>query len=431
MGTIVRTAGIVVVVAASLGFGACTPGGAGSPTDGVSVSPVASASPAIPPLVWTRSTDPALGGAGEQWLNDVVAAGPGLVAVGADSQPSAVTAGAVWTSADGSAWTRVPSPPVTAGSRCASPLTDGSTDLSVATAGGPGLVALGPGWVPAEDGGECDLVVAWTSSDGLTWQPGHREPLHEWQGTSLWDVAPGGPGFVAVGGSLGTRSWDAAVWTSPDGSAWTRVPDEGSVSGSRGRDVFVHAVTRGGPGVVAVGSEQHQDRCTRAVVWTSRDGLGWTRAPDDAAALRGDCDQGMSSVTSGGPGLVAVGGAAYDPDSSTGWSRAAVWTSPDGVTWTRVPHEDAVFGDADAAPMAMSDVVSLGTMLVATGEAAGRPAAWASLDGATWSRMDLGPLFDPAESVYLSALTAGGPGLVAVGTVDDDALVLTAEATSP
>ena len=37
-------------------------------------------------------------------------------------------------------------------------------------------------------------------------------------------------------------------------------------------------------------------------------------------------------------GIISVG-----RDVTTG--NAAVWTSPDGVTWTRVAHEDALFGD--------------------------------------------------------------------------------------
>jgi len=49
----------------------------------------------------------------------------------------------------------------------------------------------------------------------------------------------------------------------------------------------------------------------------------------------------MVSVTVGGPGLVAVG---FDrtPDNDEG--DAAVWTSPDGLTWSRVDHDEAVFG---------------------------------------------------------------------------------------
>ncbi len=52
------------------------------------------------------------------------------------------------------------------------------------------------------------------------------------------------------------------------------------------------------------------------------------------------------------------------------------------------------------------------------------------------ARADLGPLFDTGEIGYLDSLTAGGPGLVAVGRVEEatpnhewapaDALVLTA-----
>jgi hypothetical protein len=40
----------------------------------------------------------------------------------------------------------------------------------------------------------------------------------------------------------------------------------------------------------------------------------------------------MRSVTVAGPGLVAVGG-------------ATVWTSVDGIRWSRVPHDDGVFGE--------------------------------------------------------------------------------------
>ena len=47
----------------------------------------------------------------------------------------------------------------------------------------------------------------------------------------------------------------------------------------------------------------------------------------------------MFSVTTGGPGLVAVG-----DDSSGQDSDAAVWTSPDGVISSRIPHDEAVFG---------------------------------------------------------------------------------------
>lgn len=61
----------------------------------------------------------------------------------------------------------------------------------------------------------------------------------------------------------------------------------------------------------------------------------------------------MQTVTSTGQGLVAVG-----------WDQgAAVWTSSDGITWSRAPHDDA-FGEAW-----MSGVAHWGPGLVAVGGA--------------------------------------------------------------
>ena len=53
--------------------------------------------------------------------------------------------------------------------------------------------------------------------------------------------------------------------------------------------------------------------------------------PEDPPVFRA-----MFGVTVGGPGLVAVGGR----------RNAAVWTSIDGITWSRLPHDEAVFGSA-------------------------------------------------------------------------------------
>jgi hypothetical protein len=59
----------------------------------------------------------------------------------------------------------------------------------------------------------------------------------------------------------------------------------------------------------------------------------------------------MLSVTTGGPGLVAVGTDGYPYIGNSGQLSefpdelavdAAVWTSPDGLVWTRVPHNEAI-----------------------------------------------------------------------------------------
>ena len=45
--------------------------------------------------------------------------------------------------------------------------------------------------------------------------------------------------------------------------------------------------------------------------------------------------------------------------------NAAVWTSPDGFTWSRVPHDEAVFGGAGEQKMV--SVTGGGLGLVAVG----------------------------------------------------------------
>jgi hypothetical protein len=107
-------------------------------------------------------------------------------------------------------------------------------------------------------------------------------------------------------------------------------------------------------------------------------GLVWLRVPNDEAAFEGSGDQMMSAVVAGGPGLVAVG------DDVPGEERdAAVWTSADGLVWSRVPHDEAVFGGVET--QMMSSVAVGGPGLVAVGYsylgADGDAAVWTSADG--------------------------------------------------
>ena len=161
--------------------------------------------------------------------------------------------------------------------------------------------------------------------------------------------------------SLTTVPADApvAATTPPPGlltsSSWSRVPQDEAVFGGDGEQKMF-GVTVGGPGLVAVGS----------AVWTSPDGTTWSRVPYNEAVFGGGA--GMASVTAGGPGLVAVG--AY---GSLDGGDAAVWTSVDGITWSRVPYSEAVFGGAQ---LGMSSVIVGGPGLVAVGVADTDAAVW-------------------------------------------------------
>lgn len=103
-------------------------------------------------------------------------------------------------------------------------------------------------------------------------------------------------------------------------------------------------VTTAGPGLVAVGGDWLSEGDGAAAVWTSVDGVTWSRVPRDAAVFGGENDQAMNSVTSAGSGLVAVGRAWAESGDE---SAASVWTSVDGITWSWMGYDEEVFGSQD------------------------------------------------------------------------------------
>ena len=340
------------------------------------------------------------------WLASVAAAAAVLVLFGGVMWLSRVSGSDAPPAAPPSSftWTRVPHDEAIFG----------EASMSSVTAGGPGLVAVGVAWDHPSRDPEVypGYAAVWTSPDGATWS---RVPHDEavFGEASMSSVTAGGPGLVAVGdGDLG-----AAVWTSPDGVTWTRVPHDQAVFG----EASMSSVTVGGPGLVAVGTggpayvwhyDVYEVELIDAAVWTSVDGVTWTRVPHDEAIFG---EASMLSVTAGGPGLVAVGGAE---------DHAVVWTSVDGVTWSRVPHDEAVLGRGGQW---MNSVIAGGPGLVAVGRndlsflarssPVGGAGVWTSPDGFTWSwvRRAEGTGRAPGGGRSLWSITEAGPGLVAVG----------------
>lgn len=236
-----------------------------------------------------------------------------------------------------------------------------------------------------------------------------------WMWAMIYGVAAQGPGVVAVGTRFPTVDYRdrPAVWTSPDGATWAVVPHDEAVFGGV-MSGYAEAVAAGPLGLVAVGSEYQGDDYD-AAVFTSPDGRAWSRVPDPGGVFGGPGWQGMHAVTAGGPGWVAAG---YD-DSGEDWN-AAVWTSPDGVTWTRVPHDEALFGGVN--DQEIFGVLPAGPGLVAVGHDDEAPAAWVSVDGLAWEKVpgdgfSSDPAFDNAAKV-MRAVAAGPQGLVAVGYLE-------------
>jgi hypothetical protein len=166
---------------------------------------------------------------------------------------------------------------------------------------------------------------------------------------------------------------------------WVQVCDAESFGGAA-MGAVMHAVVAGGPGLVSVGIRGDQDCCFDdflysaerdpsyesdeylvgdAGVWTSLDGLTRSRVPHDEAvfAVSNSSEEIMLSVTAAGPGLVAVGSSAAS--EYCGWD-AAVWTSPDGLTWTQVQSPNTC-GGPNGSSEQMHSVTDAGSALVAVG----------------------------------------------------------------
>lgn len=346
------------------------------------------------PLIWSPVPHDAeaFGGSGTQRMLSVTAGGPGLVAVGLDGDQGPA---AVWTSSDGITWTEAAAVPRWE--------TSGGERMESVTLGGPGLVAVGTSVWTSVDG------ITWTLRDaGLTSHDTSASTGSDWQ--MMKSVTAGGPGLVAVGINWG--SGGGAVWTSVDGITWSRVPRDQAVFGNS----ITTSVTAGGPGLVAVGRVWSiPDEDTDAGVWTSVDGTTWSRVPNDGSVFGGAGVQQMLSVTAGGPGLVAVGfeDLSFQPNGEgfTDDRTAAVWTSVDGITWSRVPHDEIVFGGHSDT---MTSVTATADGLVAVGHSDMGSASWTSVDGITWFRVP----FDETAVGSMSGVAVGGPGLVAVGSTD-------------
>jgi hypothetical protein len=361
-------------------------------------------------LNWSRvpAGGTVLSGAGNQRMLSVTAGGPGLVAVGREETGADVD-GAVWTSVDGLTWLRVPDEAGVLGGT-------GDQLMESVVAGGPGLVAVG-----RENLGDGFDGAVWTSVDGLAWLRVADEAgvLGGTGGQLMESVVAGGPGLVAVGLEESATGFDALVWTSVDGLTWLRVPDDLAAFGGNA-DQTMNSVTVGGPGLVAVGWEESAIGFDGAV-WTSVDGFTWSRVPDEGAVFGGAGDQLMESVAAGGPGLVAVGwdGSGGELRSPTVGLDAAVWTSVDGLTWSRVPDDEAVLGGEGFQQLLSVTVGGPGVVAVGRDESGTTDfdaAVWSSVDGLTWSRVPHDEaVLGGVGFQHMRSVTVGGPGLVAVG----------------
>ncbi|HEV3287880.1 MAG TPA: hypothetical protein VG123_02690, partial [Streptosporangiaceae bacterium] len=172
-----------------------------------------------------------------------------------------------------------------------------------------------------------------SANAGASWQlapvrsPGGGQGIQAPLGHPAALLAGGPGGWAAVG--------PQALWTSPNGLAWTLAATHGISPQSPGDSVWVITKTADGFLAAGTGSASSTNHgATQAVLWTSRDGVTWQRMTAAQLGLAGPGEtvlnishataQGNATVISG---TVAKGGTSYD----------AAWLSTnDGAAWTRV-----------------------------------------------------------------------------------------------
>ena len=152
-----------------------------------------------------------------------------------------------------------------------------------------------------------------------------------------------------------------------------------------------------------------------AVTWVSTDGRQWRQGRSLDMTGIGQGAQ-VEEVVEGPAGLLALGRAAGCVDDGYGCvpePATALWTSVDGASWTRVDLRKAfggaAVGDVSAGPM--------GYMAVSrsSDSSAASPAVWLSADGQTWHSVSL----DPAtfEDSYLARGAVLADGFLVAGRI--------------
>jgi hypothetical protein len=262
-------------------------------------------------ITWTAPTTLVSGLRGMIQIETVVEGPSGLLALAyhyGDTCGGPEPVDAMWSSADGRAWQRLPMPKA---------FTTGSVET---IAGGPaGYIALGT----KSDAG---APAIWTSRTGANWASRPLPTVSS--GTLAIDgVASVADGFLVVGAVLGEGGCGGpahihpAIWYAADASSWTRVSLPGAMTSPNTSLV----VRRFGDRLLAIQSTGAIDT---ARAWTSTDGRTWTRVADVSSdiAYVPDSD-GVHAVT------------VIEPDSGTG-PATVIGVAPDGTTLTLTQDGD-------------------------------------------------------------------------------------------
>jgi hypothetical protein len=317
----------------SAALGGCG-GGAGSGVAGV---------PAVPPVTpETAQSGPLYG-----WQNVTVQAafagrdGAGLQVydnklwlLGGWNPSTAVfpnyTSNEVWNSSDGKHWTQIK--PNTFGTPAFDPSTDWEGRHMAGWAVFDNLL-----WIIGGDSNQCHYQPnAWSSSDGAHWTQvtnalpwGQRVLFYTLVfNDKIWVM--GGQTLVldTCPGYPQTETFYNDIWNSSDGRDWTQVTPLGAIWSPRG--VICGAVVFQGKMWVIGGGTYGSPQSLYNDVWSSPDGVNWTRVLA-SAPWQGRIYHDIIVYDNR---MWVIGG----HQANGGNNLSDVWSSPDGVNWSEVPN---------------------------------------------------------------------------------------------
>ncbi|MEO5874199.1 MAG: hypothetical protein ABIS86_18555 [Streptosporangiaceae bacterium] len=283
----------------------------------------------------------------------------------------------------------------------------GTTDRAVTA------LAWQDGQVAAAGSTDGDAAI-WISRDGEGWQRASGQAMSRTGAQRLTGLAAGPSGWLGVGVDGGTRP---LVLTSRTGTGWEQA-DQVPAFAPAGKEPLVATAAAGGPqGYVIVGQDGYG-----AAAWYSVDLQAWERGtPTSEDNLKGTqaTQRWMNSVTTGRFGFLAAGGVT-DPRAYGGVfvRRPAVWSAPDGRTWTlnRLPIPDGVNEGRLTHIVSRGDLVlAVGTAVVAAGARTVSLAYLSPDGGRSWQPVTL-----PAEAgqnMIITAVTSTDAGIVVAGAI--------------
>ena len=237
-----------------------------------------------------------------------------------------------------------------------------------------------------------------TSPDGSTWSTSDVSDTT----ADLCSVAWTGAQLVAVGST-------GKIFTSADGITWSKK--------TSGTSKTLRSVCCNGTKLVAVGDS--------GAILTSTDGSTWTNRSTDSTG-------NLKSVVWTGTGYVAVGGDMYwspgapvPPYGYQGYySKQINWTSPDGITWTKIAGPFFV-----GSQYGLRGVTWTGSRLLAVGYS---DSVLSSTDGISWTGQSCGTSrVLNSIALFGSRIIAAGDGGIIVTSTDGNSWVRTTPLAIP